>query len=63
MTTLISTESSLDYLLDGLSLDEAIAYLQNLRDELNGPNDAFRLVLDCVDDISGTTALNLYSEV
>lgn len=63
MTTLISTDSSIDYLLDGLSLDEAIAYLQNLRDGLVGPDDSFKLILDCSDEISGTTSLNLYSGV
>lgn len=63
MSQLVTTDSSLDSLLDGLTLDEAIAYLQNVRDSLKGPSEAFRLVLDYTDDISGTTALNLYSEV
>lgn len=63
MNTLISTGPSIDYLLDELSLDEAIAYLQNLRDGLVGPDDSFKLMLDCSDEIAGTTSLNLYSVV
>jgi len=59
MQTLLTEEESLDYKLDGMSLDEAIAYLQSLKTTFEGMHCV--LSNDCVDDITGVTALNLYS--
>ena len=52
-------ESSLDFAMDGLSIDEAIAYLQSLKVRFDGQDCV--LSNDCVDDITGVTALNLYA--
>lgn len=59
MKQLMNDEDSLDCLMDGMSLDEAIAYLQSLKTRFDGQ----RCVLsnDCVDDITGVTVLNLYA--
>lgn len=59
MQTLLTEEDSLDYKLDGMSLDEAIVYLQSLKKTFEGRNCV--LSNDCVDDITGVTALNLYA--
>jgi hypothetical protein len=60
MRTLLSTEQSIDYQMDEMSIDAAINFLQKLKTEHEGKK--LTLVLDVVDDISGTTSLNLYSE-
>jgi len=60
MRTLVSTEQSIDYQMDEISIDDAILLLQKLKAENDGKK--LTLVLDVVDDISGTTSLNLYSE-
>lgn len=60
MRTLVTTEESIDFKMDEMSIDEAITLLQNLKKENEGKS--LVMVLDCVDDISGTTALNVYSE-
>lgn len=60
MRTLLSTEQSIDYQMDEMSIDDAINFLQKLKTEHEGKK--LTLVLDVVDDISGTTSLNLYSE-
>lgn len=58
MNQLMKEESSLDYIMDGMSLDEAIAYLQSLKARF--VDQKCVLSNDCVDDITGATALNLY---
>lgn len=60
MRTLITKEESIDYQMDEMSIDDAILLLQKLKTENDGKK--LTLVLDVVDDISGTTSLNLYSE-
>lgn len=59
MQTLLTSEESLDYKLDGMTLDEAIAYLQSLKKAFEGRHCV--MSNDCVDDITGVTALNLYA--
>lgn len=59
MKQLMPEESSLDFAMDGLSIDEAIAYLQSLKVRFDGQHCV--LSNDCVDDITGVTALNLYA--
>ena len=55
----MSEEPSLDFAMDGLSIDDAIAYLQSLKARFDGQHCV--LSNDCVDDITGVTALNLYA--
>lgn len=57
--TLIDLTDSVDFALDGKSIDEAIMYLISLKN-IHG-NDIV-LVNDCVDDITGVTVLNLYKK-
>lgn len=57
--TLIDLPNSVDFVLDGKSIDEAIMYLISLKN-IHG-NDII-LVNDCVDDITGVTVLNLYKK-
>lgn len=52
-------EESLDFLMDGMSIDEAIAYLQSLKIRFEGQHCV--LSNDCVDDITGVMSLNLYA--
>jgi hypothetical protein len=59
MKQLMSEEPSLDFAMDGLSIDDAIAYLQSLKARFDGQHCV--LSNDCVDDITGVTALNLYA--
>lgn len=59
MRQLMPEESSIDYAMDGMSIDEAIAYLQSLKTRFVGQTCV--LSNDCVDDITGVTALNLYA--
>lgn len=59
MQTLLTEEDSLDYTLNGMSLDEAITYLQSLKKTFEGRICV--LSNDCIDEITGVTALNLYA--
>jgi hypothetical protein len=59
MHQLMQEENSLDTIMDGMSLDEAIAYLQSLKTRF--VDQKCVLSNDCVDDITGVTALNLYA--
>lgn len=59
MRQLMPEESSIDYTMDGMSIDEAIAYLQSLKARF--VEQKCVLSNDCVDDITGATALNLYA--
>ena len=52
-------ESSVDYAMDQMSLDEAIAYLQSLKERFREHQCV--LSYDCTDDITGVAALNLYA--
>jgi hypothetical protein len=57
--SLIDLPDSVDFALDGKTIDEAIMYLISLKN-IHG-NDTV-LVNDCVDDITGVTVLNLYKK-
>jgi hypothetical protein len=59
MNQLMSEEPSIDYAMDRMSIDEAIAYLQSLKDRFIEHHCV--LSYDCVDEITGASALNLYS--
>lgn len=59
MKQLMNDEDSLDFCLDGMSLDEAIAYLQSLKTRFADQHCV--ISNDCVDDITGVTVLNLYA--
>jgi hypothetical protein len=59
MQQLMQEENSLDTIMDGMSIDEAIAYLQSLKTRF--VDQKCVLSNDCVDDITGVTALNLYA--
>ncbi len=57
--SLIDLPDSIDFALDGKTIDEAIMYLISLKD-IHGKDTV--LVNDCVDDITGVTVLNLYKK-
>lgn len=59
MIQLMPEEPSVDYAMDRMSIDEAIAYLQSLKARFIEHQCV--LSYDCVDDITGVTSLNLYA--
>lgn len=59
MNQLMPEEPSIDYAMDRMSIDEAIAYLQSLKTRFIDHQCV--LSYDCVDDITGASALNLYA--
>jgi hypothetical protein len=59
MNQLMPEEPSIDYAMDRMSIDEAIAYLQSLKERFIEHQCV--LSYDCVDEITGASALNLYS--
>jgi hypothetical protein len=59
MNQLMPEEPSIDYAMDQMSIDEAISYLQSLKARFNEQQCV--LSYDCVDDITGASALNLYA--